>query len=153
MIIVLLKYLKKIKSLGFVFIGLGTILLISIIFGLIFPGASSGNPIVLKNIYYKFFVGVLITPIIETAISQAIPFYLVNTYIKTKKKRYIFIFISPVLFIHTFNLGYIGASYLIGIILAFFYYVAHFRKENSILLISMIHCMNNLIAFSTFYLP
>jgi len=68
MIIALLKYLKKIKSLGFVFIGLGTILLISIV-------------------------------------------------------------------------------------LAFFYYVAHFRKENSILLISMIHCMNNLIAFSTFYLP
>ncbi len=151
MIVVLIKYFKKIKVSSFILFGVGAILLISVVFGIV-SGSSNENPLLLKNKYYAFFIGVLIAPFLETIIFQAIPFYLVKKYLKIKKKFCIFIFIAPILFIHNFNLAYIMLSYLVGIIFAFLYYISYFRKENSVLIISIIHFINNLIAFSAFYL-
>lgn len=151
MIVVLIKYLKRIKVHSFIFFGIGCILLISILFGII-SGSSNENPLLLKNKYYAFLIGVLIAPFIETIIFQAIPFYLINRYIKVKKKIFIFIFIAPILFIHDFNLAYILISYIVGFIFALMYYVAYYRKENSIIIISIIHLINNLIAYFAHYL-
>ena len=153
MIVTIIKYLKRVKVSSFIFIGVCSILLISIIFGIFSAsGTSSENPLLLKNKYYVFLSGVLIAPFLETIIFQTIPFYLTNRYLKLKKKFCLFVFISPILFIHDFNLSYILISYLVGFVFAFMYYVAYFRKENSIILISMIHFINNLIAFSAHYL-
>lgn len=151
MVVALIKYLKKVKAPSFVFIGILTILVISVLFGIVSEG-SNENPILLKNKYYAFFIGVLIAPFLETIIFQAIPFFLTSRYIKLRRKYCIFIFISPILFIHNFNLSYILISYIVGFIFAFMYYIAYFRKENAIVLISIIHLINNSIAFFAHYL-
>lgn len=148
----LIKYLKRIKPLIFILIGLGTILLIGILLGLIFPNDSIKNPILLENRYYTFIMGVIIAPILETIIFQATPFYFVERFIKIKQKQYIYIFISPILFIHYFSVGYVITSYLVGCIFAFMYYVSYYRKENAIKLVTLIHFLNNLIAYSIHYL-
>lgn len=145
MIIKTIRFLKRIRTLNFILVGIGAVLLTSIIFGL-FSNGSGGNPLLLKNKYYAFVIGVLIAPFIETIIFQTIPFYFINKFIKHKKKFYILVFISPILFIHTFNISYMFISYLVGIILMFMYYVAYYRKENAIILIFAIHFINNLLA-------
>ncbi len=146
----LIRYLQRTKLYIFILFGLLAILLISIVFGLISNG-SGGNPLLLKNQYYAFFIGVLIAPFIETIIFQTIPFYFINKFIKHKKKFYILIFVSPILFIHTFNISYMFISYLVGIILVFMYYIAYYRKENAIILIFAIHFINNLLAHIAHY--
>lgn len=152
MIIRLIKHLKRINPFSFILIGFSLILFISIIMGLIFPGDSGKNPILLKNNYYIFFFGVLVTPLLETLIFQALPFYLTTKYIKIKKRHYIFILLSPVLFIHNFSIGYIITTYLFGFIFAFLYYIAYYRKENAIKLVALIHFINNLLVFTVRYL-
>ncbi len=152
MIIRLIRYLKQIKPLYFICIGVCAILIVSIIFGLIFPGNSIKNTILNNNKYIVFISAVLFAPLLETIIFQAGPFYIVNRYVKLKKKRYIFIFVTPILFIHHYSIVYAVITYLVGIILAFMYYVSHYRKENSIILIALIHFINNLIAFFIYHL-
>ena len=151
MIIVLVKYLKNIKALNFILIGYASILLISIVFGLI-AGSFNTNPLYLRNKYLVFFSGVLIAPILETIIFQAIPFYFKNKYLRHKKNFFLYLFLTPILFIHNFNLAYILISYLVGLIFTFMYYVAHYRKENPIILISLIHLINNLLVYCVRYL-
>lgn len=146
MVVSLIKYLKNAKASGFVFIGILTILVISALFGIISEDFNE-NPILSKNKYYAFFIGVLIAPFLETIIFQGIPFFLTRRCLKLRRKYCIFIFISPVLFIHNFNLSYILLSYIVGFVFAFMYYIAYFRKENAIVLISIIHLVNNSIAF------
>lgn len=148
----IIKYLKRIKPLIFILIGLGSILLIGICLGLIFPNDSMKNPILLKNSYYTFIMGVIIAPILETIIFQATPFYLVEKFVKIKKKLYVYLFLSPILFIHNFSIGYVITSYLVGWVFAFMYYVAYYRKENAIKLVAVIHFLNNLIVYSIHYL-
>lgn len=153
MVINIIQFLKRINASGFVFIGLISILLVSSIFGIFSsPGSSAGNPLFLENKYVVFFIAVFISPFIETIIYQSIPFYLTRKYIKIKRKFCLYIFVAPILFIHSFNPAYIAVSYTIGIVLAFLYYIAYYRKENAILLISLIHLLNNLLAFSVHYL-
>ncbi len=148
MLVILIKYLKRVKISTFIFIGICLILLISILFGILSAsGVSSENPLLDKNIYYIFFSGVIVAPFLETIVFQAIPFYLTVKYLKLKRKFCLFVFISPILFIHDFNLSYIFISYLVGFVFAFMYYIAYFRKENAISVISIIHFINNFIAF------
>ena len=89
MIIVLIKYLKNIKALNFILIGYASILLISIVFGLI-AGSFNTNPLYLRNKYLVFFSGVLIAPILETIIFQAIPFYFKNKFLRHKKNFFLY---------------------------------------------------------------
>lgn len=152
MAIRLIQYLKRVKPLNFIFIGQFAVFFISVVFGLVFPGDSGGNPLLFKNKFYIFIMGVLLAPVLETIIFQAIPFFLIRKYVKIKKKLYLFIFASPVLFIHTFNIGYGILSYLVGCIFAFMYFVAYYRRENAIKLIILLHFSNNLVAYFIHFL-
>jgi len=148
----IIRYLVKIRPVSFILVGYGIIVLFMMIFGLISNGSAGVNPLFLENKYYAFIVAVLIDPFIETIIFQAIPYYFINKYIKHKRKLYVFLFIAPILFIHTYNLSYVMVSYFVGIILAFLYYIAYYRREKAIILISFIHFFNNFVAYFTYLL-
>ena len=152
MIIKLIRYLKNINSLSFIFIGVASVISLAAIFSLITKCSQGINPLLFKNKYYAFFIAVIFDPLIETTIFQAIPFYFVNRYIKHRKKLWILLFITPILFIHTFSLGYILYTYFAGCILVFLYYIAYYRKEKAVILISIIHMIFNLIVYSVYYL-
>lgn len=152
MIIKIIRYLTRIKPISFFLVGYGVIVVFMMIFGLVSNGSAGVNPLFLKNKYYAFIAVVLIAPFIETIIFQAIPFYFINKFIKHKIKFWVFIFIAPILFIHTYNLSYLIATYFLGIILAFLYYIAYYRREKAIILITLIHFINNLIAYFIHYL-
>ena len=121
---------------------------ITIIFGLMLPKGANFNPIFLKSKLYIFISGVVISPFVETLIFQTLPLYVINKYIKNNKVRYcLFVFVSPILFIHTFTLSYMLVSYVVGIVFAFFYLVAFYRREKAMVLIVIIHSINNFISF------
>ncbi|WP_194831040.1 type II CAAX prenyl endopeptidase Rce1 family protein [Prolixibacter sp. SD074] len=159
-IIFVVRYMKRLNVLIFILIGVSALLLISFLILLfqnitgISIGNGSENPLLNESKFFVLIIGILIIPFFETLIFQALPFYVINKLIRHKRKLWMFLIVSPILFSlnHLFNPAYILATYFGGLALALIYYIGYYRKENAILLVAVIHLINNLVAFIFRYL-
>ena len=144
----LIRYLQRVNTFKYILFGLVPILFASITISLL----SNERPEVPFPNYGKlflFFVAVLVSPFIETILFQALPLIIIKKFVKHKYKLWVYLSFSALIFMlfHPYNITYIIVTLVIGFIFAFFYYVATFRKEPAIILISIIHSIYNLIVF------
>jgi len=129
-----------------------TITLISGILSLLIPENSYKNSVIesfMKDGYMMLFVFTCIfVPLIETFFYQYLPFLLVNLMFKHKKRFLCYIIIAPLVFgcMHNYNIFYSLTGCFVGFILCFFFYVAKLRKQNALILMAIIHSLNNFIA-------
>ena len=144
----LIRYLKRVNTFRYILFGVVPILFTSIIISLL----SNERPEVPFPNYGKlflFFVAVLVSPFIETILFQALPLIIIKKLVKHKYKLWVYLSFSALIFMlfHPYSITYIIVTLVIGFIFAFFYYVATFRKEPAIILISIIHGIYNMIVF------
>lgn len=143
------KTLKRMHWLLYVLFGYSITLIISLIFFSIFPEGSNYNPVADKEAmdlgYIRFFYILIIIPIVETTIFQLFPFYLLRWFLSGCCRFYTYIFISASLFAvnHFWSVYYVIFTFVIGIIMAIWFYVGKLRRQNAFLLVSTIHFINN----------
>lgn len=95
-------------------------------------------------------IGVVLGPILETLLAQALPIYLTQKFVKWKT-NVISVLISTLLF----SLGHLGYSvwYFIliiptGVLLALTYIIFQERKESSFWMTFSVHSLRNLVAIA-----
>jgi len=148
----IIRYLYKVNSISFILIGLIIIILVSIIISSLLPEGSFRNPVV--ESFAKdgpltlFLFGCVFAPFVETFLFQYLPFLLANLIFKHKKRLFFYLITASLLFgyMHKYNIFYFLTGCLIGFILCFFFYIAKQRKQNALILITIIHALNNLLA-------
>lgn len=124
---------------------------------MLFPGVDfyvspeeRGIPFMDSSIIAHFLIAVVVGPLIETELIQALPIELFRHIAKRFKIRYStwpIIIISAALFAvtHPYNTAYIITTFLIGILLAFAYHVGCKRKQNALATVWFIHGLMNLL--------
>lgn len=88
--------------------------------------------------------GVIILPVLETLIFQALVYWLLKKVYKHSSFMYAYIFISALCFglSHPYSITYFCYTFLGGIVLAFCYY--HFVGKNAIIKLALLHGIFNL---------
>lgn len=153
----ILKFFITINPIIFISLFLTASFLITLV-TLLFPPLSNPNDEILniKNQYEKFFLVVILIPLIETLIFQYSVICTICYFIKRKRSNfYISLLLSAFFFSlnHAYDYYYMIYAFFIGLILAFAFYISRYRRQNSILLVSIIHSLWNLIGYiKTFYL-
>lgn len=109
-------------------------------------GLQEGGPL------FFFFIAVIIGPLIETLIFQAFILLFINFLLsKFKNESFIIpVLISAIAFglYHSYNLTYIIYGLFVGLVLASAYtIVLKNRKENPILIVSIIHALVNFVPY------
>ena len=103
-----------------------------------------------KGIIEFFFLGVIISPIIETAIFQALPIYLIQRFVKWKT-NILAVLISSFLFslAHLeYSVWYSLMVIPLGVLLSQAYIVFQKRSESSFWMTCSIHACRNLLALT-----
>jgi uncharacterized protein len=99
-----------------------------------------------------FFLVVGLVPFLETVIFQALIIELVKEYLKRFRwNSNIFpIIVSAIAFslIHIYSLIYVVITFFMGLCLAYTYIIVKKRKQNPILIVSIVHAFHNLIVFT-----
>lgn len=103
-----------------------------------------------SSIIAHFIIAIVVVPLIETEFFQTLPIELLKHIAKKFKIRYStwpIIIISATVFgaIHFFNIAYVIATFLVGILLAFAYHVARKRKQNALVTVWFIHGLMNMV--------
>ena len=148
----IIKYLYKVNTISFILIGLIIIILASIIISSLLPEGSFRNPVV--ESFAKdgpltlFLFACVFAPFVETFLFQHLPFLLANLLFKHKKRLFFYLIAAPLFFgyMHHYNIFYSLTGCLIGSILCFFFYIAKQRKQSALILVTIIHGLNNLLA-------
>jgi len=99
-----------------------------------------------------FFFAVALAPFFETAFFQA--FIIELTKLNQKRLRWKSN-IYPIIFsatafslIHVYSLTYVVVTFFIGLCLAYTYIIVRKRKQNPILVVTIVHATHNLIVFT-----
>ena len=142
----IIKLLQRINPYLFIFYGVILSIAISMLLGYFSDKISSHNFVYDYNNYLMFVIAVVFTPLVETFIFQALPYFVINRYFKHKNKFWIYLFVSAIIFIHYNSFLYAVVTFLIGFVFAFFYYIAILKKESAYLLVVIIHSILNLIS-------
>ena len=148
----IIRYLYRLNSISFILIGLIIMIFASFIPSLLLPEGSYRNPVVeliaKDGLLTLFLFGYIFAPFVETFLFQYLPFLLANLIFKHKKRPFFYLITASLLFgyMHKYNIFYFLTGCLIGLILCFFFYIAKQRKQNAIILITIIHALNNLLA-------
>lgn len=114
-----------------------------------FPTEASIGSDVLTNSFREIAFGIIIGPMIETLLFQALIISLICKFIKRPKYNlYLSLLISATVFSldHTYNIYYVAYAFLIGISYAFAYYIGRYKKWNAALTVFLIHAIHNTIA-------
>lgn len=101
-----------------------------------------------NSIVLNLIIAVLLAPIIETTIFQALIIEIVFKFIKRPRLNiWIAILASSTAFAlnHTYSFWYIFITFIAGVILALAYYLGKYRKEGAFILVFIIHSMYNLL--------
>lgn len=148
-----LKAIKKEENLkyfiGFFILDFSIGLLTSSVATYFDPNATK-NPIEDEAVLVVFIVSILIGPIIETLLSQIL---IIEVLLRAKVKPILCIGVSALVFgiSHNYNVFYIIAMVISGFIYALYYYKLRDQgKLNGLLLVFVLHSLNNLLAFFTF---
>lgn len=101
------------------------------------------------SIVLDMLIAVIAYPLIETLIFQSLIIEIVCKVIKRPRKNIcIAVIISSLAFAlnHTYSLSYVIFAFFAGIIYALAYYLGRYRKEGAIILVFILHAMDNLSA-------
>ena len=152
----IIKYLYRLNTLVFILIGFTLEIVISIIFGILVPDKYIKNPVIEsfakdESILLLFIFACILVPLVETFLFQFLPFKLIESLFKKKKikiRRFSYLFLVPFIFgyQHNYNLYYFLAGCMVGFIFCFFFYLSNLRKQNGVILVAIIHSLNNFIA-------
>ncbi len=102
-----------------------------------------------KSLAFIFILTVIIVPIIETFLFQFLIIEICIRFLK-KKKEIIAILTSALIFsiCHYYNFLYIISIFFLGIVFSSFYILAKKRSDiNPFIFLTLIHAINNLLAF------
>ncbi len=152
-------YLTQSHITIFILIGFTSIIVIGRLMMAILPPFAGvhpnmnpdGSEKIGKELYT--FIAIFISPFIETLIFQTFPHKLYRKYYPNK--YFIYLFGSALFFgvVHRYSIYYMIAAYVPGVFLLFYYDIAYQRKENAIVVISIIHgLINTLAVLSAYYL-
>lgn len=148
----IIRYLYKLNTISFIMIGSLVVILGSLIPSLLIPEGSYKNPVVesiAKDGTLLFFLfSCIFAPFIETFLFQYLTFILANLLFKHKNRFFFYLIAASLIFgyMHDYNIFYFLTGCLIGFILCFFFYISKLRKQNSLILVSIIHGLNNFLA-------
>ncbi len=148
----MIRFFKRIHWSLYILLGYAFTFVVSILLFAIAPDGSDFNPISDKNtidiVFVRYLYFVFIAPFVETIIFQLAPFLLLRFILKGHFRFWSYILLSAFLFSlnHPFGDYYIILTFIIGAVLAFLFYVAKLRRQNALLLVSVIHAINNLLA-------
>ncbi|MBV8665134.1 MAG: CPBP family intramembrane metalloprotease [Burkholderiaceae bacterium] len=94
----------------------------------------------------RLIVASLIAPLVETALFQWAPIRLLHTWLR--QPAWLAVLVSAVLFGmgHTYSLGYVVFTFLVGLVLAFGFQAKNYRGGHPYLLICIVHALRNVIA-------
>jgi hypothetical protein len=130
------------------FVALVPFALLVMVFPVLAPGP--GTSIVKYGAFVQISFGVVLGPLIETALCQAAPIELLSR--KTSFRWPTIVIISSILFgaAHRFSWGYVFSTFLIGLVLAYGYAVRRREGGRPFLLIFLVHALRNAISLALF---
>ena len=149
----IIRYLYRLSSISFILIGLILLILTTFIISLLVPEGSFRNPVVESfakdGPFILFLFCCVFAPFAETYLFQSLPFLLANRLFKHKKRLFFYLITASLFFgyMHDYNIFYSLTGCFIGFILCFFFYIAKQRKQSELILVAIIHALNNLLAF------
>lgn len=118
-----------------------------------FPAGAGTGADFMETSLEVFFHGIIVGPLFETLLHQALIIWLVCKLVKRPKYNfYLSILLSASLFAldHKYNIYYVIVAFIGGICLAFAYYMARYnRRVNPVLAVFLIHALYNAIAIYT----
>ncbi len=152
-------YLKNTNVIVFILIGFICMFLVGRLMMAVLPPFAGDHPNmnpdgserISKELYT--FIAIFISPFIETLIFQTLPHKLYRKYYPNK--YFVYLFVSALFFgvAHRYSIYYMIAAYVPGIFLLFYYDIAYQRKENAVIVLSIIHgLINTLAVLSAYYL-
>ena len=147
-------FLSKINRFYFILTGALLMLLINILITSLPASESISNIDGINSIKKSgalkaFFLVIIFSPIVETALFQLIPLRLIPFIFKKIPKLYL-ILISAIAFaaIHSYNATYIVFTFFGGLVLAYFFLLSIKRKEYAFINITIIHMLLNSIPYT-----
>jgi hypothetical protein len=94
----------------------------------------------------RLLVGAVLTPIVETAIFQWAPIRVLRTWMKLPNTLAIGVSAAAFGAAHTYSIGYVVFTFLIGLVLAFGFVVRDYPGGRPYLLICIVHAMRNVVS-------
>ena len=131
------------------FVALAPFAFLATVFPVLVPGP--GSSVVKYGAFVQIAVGVVLAPLIETTLFQALPIELLSR--KTRVPWQGNVFISSVLFgaAHRYSWGYVLATFFVGLVFAYGYAVRRRERGWPFLLVFAVHALRNSI--SLIFLP
>jgi len=96
------------------------------------------------NIWYRYLIVVLLGPIVETFVFQAMPYYFLNMFEFMKQHVWITILLPAIVFgcLHDFSLQYVLSATMMGIVFQFTYHTRS-KKGDPFLSTYLLHALLN----------
>jgi len=94
-------------------------------------------------------IAVIAAPLIETLLFQSLIIEIICRIIKRPRNNILLaVLVSSLAFAlnHTYSIIYVVFTFFVGIIYAFAYYLGRYRKESAIILVFLLHSLDNLLA-------
>jgi len=102
-----------------------------------------------ESIVLDLLIAVIVVPLLETLLFQSLIVEIICKIIKRPRKNlYIAVIVSSLAFAlnHTYSLSYVIFAFFVGVIYALAYYLGRYRKEGAIILVFILHAMDNLLS-------
>jgi len=111
------------------------------VFPIFVPGPGSSG--VKHGAFVQIALGVMLAPLLETALFQALPIELLSR--KTSFRWQTNVLVSSVLFgaAHRYSWGYVLATFLVGVVFAYGYAVRRRERGRPFLLVFLAHALRN----------
>lgn len=142
------SYLIKVPTIKYILIFLVPTLLLAAITTFL-PEPESAGYWKTDNIVIDLLIAVIAVPIIETLLFQSLIIEIICKIVKRPWKNiWIAVLASSLAFAlnHTYSFLYVLITFLVGIIYALAYYLGRYRKEDAIILVFILHAMDNFLA-------
>jgi len=113
------------------------------------PEPDMTGSFVTDSIVLDLLIAVIVAPLLETLLFQSLIIEIICKIIKRPRRNiYIPVIASSLAFAlnHTYSLSYVIFAFFVGIIYALAYYLGRYRKEGGIILVFILHAMDNLAA-------
>lgn len=114
-----------------------------------FPEPESAGYWETDIIVVDLVIAVIAAPLFETLIFQSLIIEIICKIIKRPRRNiYIAIIASALAFAlnHTYSVYYVIFTFFVGIIYSLAYYLGRYRKESAIILVFLLHSLDNLLA-------
>ena len=98
------------------------------------------------GMFGRLLVGSILTPLVETAIFQWTPIRLLRTWLKLPTALVVGISAAVFGAAHTYSIGYVVFTFLIGLVLAYGFVVRDYRGGKAYLLICVVHALRNAVS-------